>query len=179
MRRESRSLATLGMTSESKTRKSKTPAQKAKAGGRYKVKSKVKGAQARLPMLPKSKDARFVAQFFDQLGCDFFGLAGDEFGFLGFLRHVDALDFLRGRVRHVQCSAIYSRNFFSLGGHNAFQGGVARLVDAGLNGEHGGQRQFDVLEPAGFEVALELHVIFDDFDGHDDGGVRAAEKFGE
>src|SRR5580704_9254572 len=150
-----------------------------KAGGRYKVKNKIEGAQARLPMLPTSKDARFVAQFFDQFSCDFFGLAGYEFGFLGFLRNVDALDFLSGRVWHIQRAAIYSRDFLFLGGHDAFQRGVARFVDPGLNGERGGQRQFDVLEPAGFEFALELHVIFDDFNGHDDGGMRAAEKFGK
>ena len=35
------------------------------------------------------------------------------------------------------------------------------------------KRQLDVLEPPGFEFAFQLHVIFDDFDGHDDGGVRA------
>src|SRR5271169_6898155 len=83
------------------------------------------------------QDPRFVAQFFYQLGRDFFGLAGDEFGFLGFLRHVDALDFLRGRVGYIQCGAIDCRDFFFLGGHDAFQRGVAWLVDAGLNGEHG------------------------------------------
>ena len=53
-----------------------------------------------------------MAQFFHELGGDFLGLAGDEFGFLGFLRHVDALDFLRGRVWHIQRAAIHGDDFF-------------------------------------------------------------------
>ena len=70
-------------------------------------------------------------------------------------------------------------DFFFLRGHDAFQRGVANLVDARLNGEHRGQRAFDVLKPAGFEFALELHSRSLHFDLHDDGGVRQVEQFGE
>src|SRR5271154_443765 len=89
------------------------------------------------------QDPRFVAQFFNQLGRDFFGLAGDEFGFLGFLRHVDAFDTLGGGVGNAERATVDRGDFFFLGGHDAFQGGVARLVDAGLDREDGGQRQLD------------------------------------
>ncbi len=39
-------------------------------------------------------------ELFDELGGDFLRLAGDEFGFLGFLRDVDALDVLRRCIRN-------------------------------------------------------------------------------
>jgi len=68
---------------------------------------------------------------------------------------------------------------FFLGGHDAFEGGVADFVDAGLNGKDGGERAFEVLEPAGFEFALELQCAAGDFDGHDDGGVGTIEERGE
>ena len=74
---------------------------------------------------------------------------------------------------------VHRGDFFFLGGHDAFQRGVTRLVDAGLNGEHRGQRQLDPLKPAGFQFALQLHVTFHDVDVHDDGGVRKAQQFGE
>ncbi len=48
-----------------------------------------------------------------------------------------------------------------------------------MDGEHGGEREFNPLEPAGFEFALEFEAGRDDLDGHDDGGVRAAQEFGE
>ena len=53
-------------------------------------------------MRARSQHARFVAQFFEQLGGGFFRRAGDEFGLLGFLRHVDALDVLGGLVRDAE-----------------------------------------------------------------------------
>ena len=70
-------------------------------------------------------------------------------------------------------------NFFFLGGHDAFERGVAGLVDAGLDREDGGQRQLDPLKPSRFEFALQFHAAAGDFDLHDDRGVRTAEQFGE
>jgi len=118
-------------------------------------------------------------QFFDELGGDFLGSAGEEFGFFGFRGDVDFFDFLRWFVLDAERFAADGGDFFFLGGHDAFKGGVADFVDAGLYGEDGGERALEVLKPAGFEFALELHFIAGDFDGHDDGGVRAIQERSE
>ncbi len=75
--------------------------------------------------------------------------------------------------------ALDGRDLFLLGGHDALERGVARLVDSGLNRDHSRQRQLDPLKPSCLELALQLHAFAGDFDGHDDRRVRPAEQFGE
>src|SRR5262249_57963767 len=60
--------------------------------------------------------------------------------------------------------------------HNALQRGIAHFVDAGLNRENSRKWTLDVLEPAGFEFALEFQVSFDSLNGHDKGRMGPVEK---
>src|ERR1700683_2793158 len=69
-----------------------------------------------------------VAQLFDEFRCGLFRRPRDEFGFLCFLRNVDAFDALGGRVRHTEQGAFNGRDFLLLGGHDALERRVARLV---------------------------------------------------
>ena len=67
-----------------------------------------------------SDDPRFELELFDQLGGDFFGSAGEEFGFFGFRGDIDFFDFLRGFVLDAEGFAGDRGEFFFLGGHDAF-----------------------------------------------------------
>ena len=79
-------------------------------------------------------------------------------------------------ARHMDKAVIIRSLVGATGGHDAFQRGVAHFVDAGLNRKHAGQQALHVLEPAGFEFALEPHFSVLHVDLHDDGGVWAIEK---
>ena len=84
-----------------------------------------------------------------------------------------------GAAVHGQIGGSHCAHLLGLGALDAHQRGVAQLVAAGLDGEHGGSGQLDGLEPAFFEFALHgeagvglLHV-------EDERGVGQAEQFGK
>ena len=70
-------------------------------------------------------------------------------------------------------------HLFGLGALDAHEGGVAELVAAGLDGEHGGEGHLDFLEPAFFEFALHLEAGLGFFDVQDQRGVRQIENSGK
>src|ERR1700723_1831322 len=72
-------------------------------------------------------------------------------------------------------------DFLRLGLLDAHQRGVAELVAAGLDGEHGWGGHFDLLEPALFEFSFDLDfsLAFEDFHMQDERGVGQADEFGE
>ena len=85
----------------------------------------------------------------------------------------------RAAAGGAQVRCRHAAHFLGLGALDAHQRGVAQLVSAGLDGEHRGQRQFDVLEPAAFELALYVEAGVGLLDGEDERSVRQAEQFGE
>src|SRR5215469_9491544 len=62
---------------------------------------------------------------------------------------------------------------------DADQRGIAQLINAGLNGEHGRSRHIDELEVPCLELALDADARVGLLDLHDDRRVRPAEKLGE
>ena len=107
------------------------------------------------------------------------GVAFEDLGLFGFLRDVDALENRSGFRRGAEFADGDAADLLALGFLDAHEGGVAEFVDARLDGEDGGQRHVDVLEPAVFEFALDADGGAVHFHLHDDGGVRDAEEFGE
>src|ERR1700688_2112513 len=117
-------------------------------------------------------NTRVEFQFLDQLGGHFRRRTGKKLGLLGFSGHINLFDFLRRLRLYAQRFARDGSNFFFLCGHDALQRGVAHFVNARLNGKHGGQRTFAVLEPPGLQFPCQPHLFFLYFYLHDDGGVR-------
>ena len=72
----------------------------------------------------------------------------------------------RGRRAELRCRD--AAHLLGLGALDAHQRCVAQLVAAGLDGEHGGQRQLDVLEPAALELALHAEAGVGLFDGENE-----------
>ena len=72
-------------------------------------------------------------------------------------------------------------DLFLLGRHDAFQRGVAKLVDAALDGQQRRQRHADPLKPAAFELAFhaQRRRRRSTCDLHDDRRVRHAEPLGQ
>src|SRR5258707_568481 len=129
--------------------------------------------------MPALQYPRFELEFFDQLGRGFLRRTSEEFRFLGFGGDVDFLDFLRGFDADAEGFAGESGNLFFLCGHDAFERGVADLVDARLDGEYRGKRALYPLEPPGFELAFELHFRVLHVNLHDERGVRQIQQGGE
>src|SRR5579864_7888319 len=118
----------------------------------------------------------FVAELFCKLLGYFRGRAFDHFCFLGLLRDVQALDllqiFVQGRLDFGHGHLAHG---LVLGLLDPDEGGIAQLIDAGLDGQHGRQRHVDILEVAGLEFALYADAAILFLDLHNDGGVRPAE----
>src|SRR5208282_2287482 len=127
---------------------------------------------------PALQHAQFVTQFVHQLFRDLGWRAFYVFGLLRFLRYVQAFDFLQVladcrlhlRQRHLA-------DGFVLRLLDADQRGIAQLVNAGLNCEHGRQRHVDELKESRLEFALHADAGLIFFNLHDDGGVRPAQQF--
>ena len=66
--------------------------------------------------------------------------------------------------------------FLGLGLFDAHERGVAQLAVAGLDGEHGWSGEFEMLEPAVFELAEDFKAGVGLFDFEDQGGVGQAEE---
>src|SRR5215469_4967333 len=127
-----------------------------------------------------SQHMNLVAQLLRQFLRHFRRRPFQVFRFLSFLWYVHALDLLH--IRSDRLLDIRQRNFaqrliFRL--FDADQGGVAELVNSGLNREHGRQRHFYVLKEPGLELALNLDTALALLDLHDDGRVRPSQQFGE
>ena len=79
------------------------------------------------------------------------------------------------------CAEIGGGDFaelFCLRFFDSHERGVAELGAAGLDHEHGGQGEFDVLEPAFFEFAFDGDAAVGLLDVEDEGGVRQAHELG-
>src|ERR1700719_1923609 len=100
-----------------------------------------------------SNHPRFKLQFLHQFARYFSRRAGQEFRFLRFRRHINFFHPLRRLNGNAQRLARNRSDFLLLRGHDSFQRRVAHLVDARLNGQHRGQRAFDMLEPASLQLA--------------------------
>ena len=108
-----------------------------------------------------------------------------------FLRQGDAFEEHDGSGCLIEFSSGDLADFFGLGALDAHERCVAKFVAAGLDGEDGGSGQFDGLEPAFFEFALDVEagVGFLDVEnergmgqtkqlGHDDAGLAVAKIVG-
>src|SRR6516165_526823 len=150
-----------------------------RSDARYNLRSRPQNASLR-KRRKVSQHPYFVAQLLDQLLRNLRRRAFDHFSLLGLLRNVETLDLLQiAAQRGLHLSHGHFAQRLVLGLLDADQRGVAQLVNAGLNGKHGGQRHVDELKESGLELAFHADAAFVLLDLHDDGRVRPAQQLGQ